>query len=395
MSTKGNILSLTMKYYLFVMRRLLIPLLAILFFSCNGNKQNTQNLSAAVADSTYNVKYALGFKADIYDDYKLVTVRDPADTTHVLQKYVLVDKQSELPINLPDGIVIRTPLESVVTYSTIHAATLQEIGQIQTIKGVCEPQYIDIDYIKEGVTNGTIANLGQAANPIVEKIVDLDPEAIWATPIEGYTYGVVTKTNIPIIETPDYLETNPLGRAEWIRFYSLFYNNEAHVDSLFDQTEKNYNKIKNQLASVNHRPTVFLDLMYGNVWHTSGGKSFIANMLSDAGASYVWSNVDSKIKATPLSFEEVLEKTGDAEFWLIKYHSPNDLTYTTLADEYKPYSYFDAYKKRNIYQCNTTVKAYYEDLPIHPDYILNDFAYIFHPEAFPNYTLRYYSRMKE
>lgn len=173
-----------------------------------------------------------------------------------------------------------------------------------------------------------------------------------------------------------------------------FFDRESQVDSLFNVTVNNYNSIKDKLASVSDKPSVFIDLMYGNVWYISGGGSFISKMLSDAGATYVWSDND-EVAATPLAFEEILDKAGDAQFWLIKYNHPNDMTYTSLEKEYKPYSYFSAFKNRNIYGCNVSIKSYYEDLPIHPDYILHDFAYIFHPDLFPDYTPRYYSKMKE
>lgn len=376
------------------MRHSLILLFAsLLLASCSGNKKTVELVDNPV-DTVYTVKYAKGFRVKKYAEYTQVTVVDPWDSTRILQRYILVDKTKDLPANLPEGTVIRTPLSSIVAYSTIHCATLNEIGALATVKGVCEPRYIDIDYIQEGIKNGTIADLGQAANPVIEKIVDADPEAIFATPIQGRTYGSVDKAGIPIIETPDYMEPLPLGRAEWIRFYSLFFNKESEVDSLFNITVNNYNVIKDKLATVTEKPTVFIDLMYGNVWYTSGGDSFISKMLSDAGATYIWHD-NNMVASTPLAFEQVLDKAGEAQYWVIKYNQPNDLTYTSLEKEYKPYSYFSAFKNRNIFGCNAGKKSYYEDLPIHPDYILEDFAYIFHPHLFPDYTPRYYSKMAE
>lgn len=369
--------------------------LLLVFVSCSNNQQGNNNSTDIQSENqAYEVMYAKGFTVSIHNDYKEVIVRDPWDTTKTLQRYILVDKNRQLPDNLPQGTVIRTPLSNVVAYSTIHCATLDEIEVLSTVKGVCEPQYIDIEYISKGVQNGSIANLGQASNPDIEKIVEVSPEAIWATPIQGRTYGSVDKTGIPIVETPDYMEATPLGRAEWIRFYSLFYNNETYVDSLFNTTINNYNAIKEKVAHVSNRPTVFLDLMYRGVWYTSGGNSFISKMLSDAGATYIW-HQDGKGTSTPLAFEQVLDEAENAELWLIKYNKPHDLTYTELEKEYKPYSYFGAYKNRNIYECNTSNKNYYEDLPIHPDYILQDFAYIFHPDIFPDYIPKYYNKMKE
>lgn len=373
----------------------IILLLSVLFLgACSGNKTGNGEHVHESADTAYTVQYAKGFQVKLYNDYKVVTVVDPWDSAKILQRYILVDKGKSLPTNLPQGTLIRTPLDQVVVYSTIHCATLNEIGKISTVKGVCEPRYVDIDYIQDGIKNGTIADLGQAANPVIEKIVDISPEAILATPIQGRTYGSVDKTGIPIIETPDYMEPLPLGRAEWIRFYSLFFSTEEKTDSLFDITVSNYNSIKEKVSRTKERPTVFIDLMYGKVWYTSGGESFISRMLGDAGATYAWHN-NGKVESTPLAFEQVLEHAGDTEYWLIKYNNTSDLTYTGLAKEYKPYTYFSAYKNRKIYECNTGKTSYYEDLPIHPDYILQDFASVFHPELFPDYKPKYYRKMKE
>jgi len=362
--------------------------------SCSGKKEQNNNNPNLSDRTDYTVKYAKGFSVDIFEDYKAITVHDPWDTTKILQKYILVDKNKNIPKNLPKGMIIRTPLTEVVAYSTIHSATLDEIDAIRSVVGVCESRFINIPHITEGVKNGTIADLGEAIKPNIEKIIDISPEAIFVSPLQGLNYGGVEKTGVPVIETPDYMEPTALGRAEWIRFYSLFYNNESYVDSLFNITVENYNKIKEKTASVKNRPSVFLDLMFGGTWYISGGNSFISKMMEDAGATYVWHN-DGRDQSTPLPFEEILDKAGDADFWLIKYFNSSTLTYSLLEKEYKPYSYFNAFKKRNIYECNTSDRNYYEDLPIHPDYILQDFAYIFHPELFPNYTPKYYTKMKE
>lgn len=373
-----------------------IFLLIVTAYSCDGNKNQSAVVGQATAqDSVYSVKYAKGFKVNIYPEFKEVSVVDPWDSTKILQTYILVHKNKPLPEKLPKGILIRTPLEKVAVYSTIHSTTLNEIGAIETVAGVCEPQYINIDYVQNGIQNGSITNLGLASNPDVEKIIDIDPEVIFATPIQGLTYGSVAKTGIPIVETPDYMEILPLGRAEWIRFYSLFYENESKVDSLFQITEANYNSIKEKTSRVTNRPTVFTDLMYGSSWYTAGGDSFVSNMFADAGGAYVWKDEYTN-GSRPLPFEQVLEKAEDAQFWLIKYNNPSvDLTYKGLQNEFKPYSYFSAFKDKNVYECNTAKIDYYEILPIHPDFILQDFAYIFHPDLFSGYEPRYYQKMKD
>jgi len=372
-----------------------VILLSLIFlWSCSGNKQPAKDINETANHTLYSIKYAKGFSVNISDEYKEITVRNPWDTTKILKKYILVDKNKELPDNLPEGTVIRTPLSKVATFSTIHTSTLNEINVLNSIIGVCEPRFINIPYIKDGVNKGTITDLGEASKPDIEKIIEISPEAMFISPLQGMGFGGAEKTGVPIIETPDYMEHTALGRAEWIRFYSLFYDNESYVDSLFSITVENYNRIKEKSNSATNRPTVFLDLMYNGTWYISGGNSFISKMLQDAGAKYIWHD-DGRDQSTPLPFEQVLDKAGEADFWLVKYFNDAPFTYTSLAKEYKPYTYFKAYKERNIYECNTQQRDYFGILPIHPDYILQDFASIFHPELFPDYRPQFYFRMKE
>ncbi|WP_108821929.1 ABC transporter substrate-binding protein [Dysgonomonas sp. Marseille-P4361] len=375
-----------------IIRTILFFTIILILTGCSNSQPVRQ--SSAPLHSEYTIHYAKGFTVEKFDSYTKVSVRNPWDTTRMLQTYILVDKQAELPKDLPKGTIVRTPLKSVATYSTIHCSTLNELHQINIIKGVCEPQYIKIDFIQQGVKNGNIENLGMASKPDTEKIIMLSPDAIMATPIQGWTYGSIEKTGIPIIETIDYTEPHPLGRAEWIRFYSLFTDTEQLADSLFQITEKNYNTIKEIVSKAKNRPTVLLDLRYQGKWNAPGGQSFMAKMLADAGASYPWADDRSAINM-PLNFETVLDKAGDSDIWLVKYNWPVDMTYTTLKNEYTPYSNFKAFKTKNVYACNTGYSSYYEDLPIHPDYILKDIAYVFHPELFQDYTPKYYKKVKD
>lgn len=361
----------------------------ILLAGCN-NRQPAKEGNQP--HSEYTVHYAKGFTVKKYEDYTSVSVRDPWDTTRMLQTYILVDKNKTIPANLPKGTIVKVPLSRVATYSTIHCSTLNELGLKEMIKGVCEPEYIKLEGIQQGVKDGTIVNLGMASKPDVEQIIMLNPDAILATPIQGWTYGNIEKSGIPILETIDYTESHPLGRAEWIRFYSLFTDTEQLADSLFAITEKNYKEVKEIVAKAAKKPSVLTDIRFQGKWNMPGGKSFMANMLADAGASYIWKD-DASSTYMPLSFETVLDKAGEADTWIIKYNCPKDMTYESLKKEYKPYSYFKAFKEKNIYGCNTAYSTYYEDLPIHPDYILRDLAYVFQPDLFPDYTPRYYKKI--
>lgn len=369
-------------YYIFIS-------IILLLAGCNNRKPAGEDNQLL---EEYTIHYAKGFQVKKHSGYTEVSVINPWDSTQLLQKYILVDRTKDLPADLPKGTIVRVPLQTVVVYNTIHCSTLDELQSDKIIKGVCEPEYIKVQAVLDGIKNGSVEVMGKASDPDIEKIIMLSPDAILASPISGQTYGNITKTRIPIVETPDYTEPHPLGRAEWIRFYSLFVGKEQLADSLYDITVKKYNEIKELVANRENSPSVLTDTRYMGAWNMPGGKSYMANMLRDAGARYPWSD-DNSATFLPLSFEAVLDKAGSADIWLIRYYADADMTYNSLAKEYKPYSYFDAFKKQNIWGCNTMYSTYYEDLPIHPEYILKDFATIFHPDLFPGYVPKYYKKI--
>jgi iron complex transport system substrate-binding protein len=375
-----------MKKFLFV-----FPFVCSLLLLACRQKDGIANQTGADSPSS-SVHYADGFRIETHETYTLVTVRDPWNPGKVLQSYVLVPKAASLPDSLPKGVLVRTPLERTVSYGSVQCSFFAELDALSTLVGVCEPQYIHIPFVQEGVRTGSIANLGEAANPDIEKILLIEPDALFTTPIGGFSYGKVAQSGIPLIECTDYMEASPLGRAEWIRFFALFFDKKALADSLFRETAGNYLRLQELASTVNARPSIMAETVYNGIWYVPGGKSYVAHLFRDAGADYLWKE-DGSAGSLGLSFETVLEKAEDADYWLIKYNSPNDLTYEELARSNSGYTFFEAYRKRRIYACNTGKVPYYEELPIHPDYVLKDMVWIFHPELLPGYQSVYYFRL--
>lgn len=365
--------------------------LVVLLASCRQNNQSLSKEPATVQE--YQVYYATGYTVNRTSDYTEIKIRDPWDTTRYLQRYVLVGKDKALPVRLPEGILIRTPLQRVVVATSVHCGVLELLGVRDLLVGVCESRYIDLDFVKQGVANGKIVDIGEAGAPDVERLIELAPDAMITSPLSNAPYGRVEKTGIPQIKCVDYMEPTPLGRAEWIRFQALFFGKEESADSLFWQTVKAYEEIKALTQQVKERPSVVTEKKYGAVWYLPGGKSYMAHFLEDAGAT-VGKEIDQQVGSVGWPFETVFEKYGDADFWLIKCNRPRDMSYEDLKKEYAPYSKFAAYKNRRIYTCNTAEVSYYEEVPVHPDYLLKDLVAIFHPELLPEHQLRYYKAME-
>ena len=366
----------------------------VLLLSACGGGSKTSSLQAE--GDTVRMKYSSLLQIVKHADYTVVTIRNPWDTLKVLHTYLLADREKPLPEHLPEGTVVRTPLQKSVIYSSVHCSLWSELDELKGIGGVCGLEYIKLPQIQEGCRNGSIVNVGNSMNPDIERIIDLRPDAILLSPFENSGgYGRVGKLNIPIIECADYMETSALGRAEWMRLYGLLLGKEAQADSLFAGIEKEYLTLTQQVKSQNlKRPTVISEMKNSSAWYIPGGNSTMGRLYQDAGADYVFAYL-SNSGSVPLAFETVFDRGGNADIWLIKYNQPQDKTYSELERDYAPYARFKAFQDRKVYGCNTHHVPFYEESPFHPELLLKDLIKIFHPELLPDYDLKYFSNLAE
>lgn len=366
----------------------------VLLLSACGGGSKTSSLQAE--GDTVRMKYSSLLQIVKHADYTVVTIRNPWDTLKVLHTYLLADREKPLPEHLPEGTVVRTPLQKSVIYSSVHCSLWSELDELKGIGGVCGLEYIKLPQIQEGCRNGSIVNVGNSMNPDIERIIDLRPDAILLSPFENSGgYGRVGKLNIPIIECADYMETSALGRAEWMRLYGLLLGKEAQADSLFAGIEKEYLTLTQQVKSQNlKRPTVISEMKNSSAWYIPGGNSTMGRLYQDAGADYVFAYL-SNSGSVPLAFETVFDRGGYADIWLIKYNQPQDKTYSELERDYAPYARFKAFQDRKVYGCNTNHVPFYEESPFHPELLLKDLIKIFHPELLPDYDLKYFSNLAE
>lgn len=367
----------------------LFLLLLLLCVGCKTKDRSQSDKSGA----TVAMRYTEQIQIDSCEGYWSVRVRNPWDTAKILHTYILVEQGRELPDNLPSGTLVRTPLRKSLIYSSVHCSLLVELDALDCIGGVCDLQYIYHPAVRTRCAEGRIVDAGNAMSPDLEKVIDLHPDAVLLSPFENSGgYGRIEKLGIPIIECADYMETSPLGRAEWMRFFGLLFGRKQQADSLFAEVEKRYASLKSLVDTVSVRPTVLSELRNGSAWYTPGGHSTIGRLYADAGAAYVWAD-DTRSGSVPLSFETVFDRGRNADFWLFKYNETVDKTLSSLRAEYAPYAGFRAFQTGRVFACNTGKVPFYEETPFRPDWLLKDLILVFHPECLPGETARYFKQL--
>ena len=366
-----------------------IVLVALSLLSCGGRMDRLFGSGDSI-----DFKYATLPSIVEYDGFTVVTIDNPWKDGKALHSYVLVPKDAKLPVHLPKGTVIRTPLQKAVVFTTVHCSLLMDLGCQDKIAGVADLKYIKIPWIQQQVKAGKILDCGDGMSPLVEKIIDLHPDAIFLSPFENSGgYGRLEEIEIPLVECAEYMEVSPLARAEWMRFYGLLFGCQERADKLFAEVDKNYNDLKKLAAKAGQGRSLMVDKQVGSVWYVPGGRSTIGQMIMDAGGRYPWAE-DEHSGSLSLPFEKVLEETYDTEVWMFRYDGEKPMTKEMLLAEHAGYDMFKAFQAGEVYGCNVRTTRFYEESPFRPDWLLGDFIQIVHPGIKGVKPLRYYKKLQ-
>ena len=378
------------------MKKLLFVCLSITFalFSCENYSNGTKQVSDVETGNL--MKYTsyidvVGYKSGYY-----VNISNPWNSNSLGDFYLYPDSL-ELPTELKNKAVIRTPVQSVIAYSSTQWSVFLEIGEISRVKGILESNYTDNLEIKRLLAEKKIEDVGIETSLKTEIVINLKPDVILYTP-----YSTVPKTEIGeltgavMFPFADYLENHPLGRAEWLKMIGFLTCREKDTEKWFDDIVTRYESLKKLCQNVGKRPTVFSDLPFEGQWYFPGGSSYIAQIFHDAGADYIWQDNNSTA-SLPVDAETVLSKARDADFWRVMNSTDHKFTYKGLAAENELYTCFKAYKDRHIIVCDIRKSGYFEKSEYEPDLLLKDFVLAFHPEVLENevYTPKYFYVLKD
>lgn len=393
---------------------------ALLMAACQGGKtaaadaEDGDTLEMKYAKLLTIVKHGDGEEnsdeaEDIDYQYAEAIIANPWKAGTMLHRYILIPKGEEgdktvamLARRHSTGArcttdTVRTPLESNLVFTAPHCQLLTELGCQNAITGVCDKDYINIPDIKsraqaDAKVAHPIMDCGSSMQPDIERIIALHPEALLISPFENSGgYGKLDKLRIPVIETADYMETSPLGRAEWIKLYGLLLGS-SKADSLFSAIEKEYLQLKAEAAKLPLGLSILTERKTGNVWYVPGGKSTMGILLRDAHARYIFAD-DTHSGSLSMSPEQIIAKGNQVDVWAFKYFGGNALTKQNLLAEYQGYQALKAFQTGTVYETDTSCEPYFELTSFHPEILLREFIILSHPEAGDKFgKLRFYKK---
>ena len=365
----------------------------IVLISCNEKSGNKTNDRSA---GEYQIKLAKRLEIDKGSEYTRVTIMNPwQGADNVNMTYFLVKRGSELPAGIDIRKVIEVPVEKIVCMSTTHVAMIAALGEENSIAGMSGTGFIYSAVLNSRAKAGLIADVGYEANLNKEMILKIMPDItmIYGVGSESSGYvGKIEELGIQVIYNADYLETDPLGKAEWIKLFGALYCRENEADSIFNAEVKAYNNLKSYVAEKNiTKPRVLLGLPFRDTWFISPGNSFVSSLISDAGGEYIWKDTESSV-SMPVGLENVYLKALNADYWL---NIGTVKTKNEIPAVDKRLSDLPCFRNGKLYNNNNRVTEaggndFWESGTVYPHLILKDIAAILHPDLFPGNKLFFY-----
>lgn len=343
--------------------------------------------------------YAQNFSIAEYPNYTLLTVRNAYRNSSREFQYALVSKETSIPDDVPsDATILRTPIENVALMETVYIGYLDAINQLDSIRAAATANYISHPAVTARVDSGDIQKIQSGQKLNIERLLLLQPDLIFTTSLGEGAFEhspQLKRAGLSVVLTADYMERQPLARAEWVKFIAEFYDAGEAAEVYFEKVKSSYMSLIETTAKAEKKPTVFCGAPYSGVWHVPGGDSFFARFIEDAGASYLWSD-DSSQGGIPLDTERVFLKAANADFWVNPSHY-RSLKALFGADP--RFSKFGAAQTGQVYNNTKQVGAnggnnVWERGIIHPDEVLADLIHIFHPELLPGHELIYYEQLE-
>lgn len=374
-----------------MVRILSLMMPAVLLWNCQSRQKE------ATGPYTSETQYAEGFSIRKENEAVWVTVNYPYQGATSGYEYLLVPKGGEVPPHSSHVQVIETPIDRIVCTSTTHLPHLDYLGLSDKLVGFPTTDYVCSEKIRRHIDAGKVQELGIDKGMNIELLYSLHPDLVM-----GYTMSAdlgqlkkIQELKIPVVINAEYLEKTPLGRAEWIKFTALFFDRAKEADSVFRQIEADYLATKMLTERLSTRPTVLSGIVYGDAWFMPGGKNYAAQLLSDAGCSYLWAN-DGSHGYLELSFESVYQKAKDADYW-IGVGSFNSLAEMSAAEH--RYGLFKPHQQKSVYTYNARMGAkggneFLELGYLRPDLILKDLVKISHPDLLADHQLYFHKRLE-
>ncbi len=346
----------------------------------------------------YGSSFAKGFEFLNYSDHQEIIVINPWQKAKGESfSYILTSNPELLHDSIRTKTIIKTPVERVIVFSSTHVGFISALGKSSGIVGVSGKDFISDPVVRSSLEKKECLDIGFAPNIDFESILILRPDLVFLYGLDPSVAGLVKRleeTGIKSVLVSEFLEEHPLGKAEWIRFFSAFFTCETLGDSIYTEVRRNYLTLKDSVTGIDEKPSVLVGLPWKDTWYMAGGRSFTAKFIEDAGGQYLWAD-NLATDFIPLDLESVFQKSVKADIWI---NTGNAESRSGILSVDPRFQYIPAFQKGALFNNNLRLNStggndFWESGTVRPDRILRDLVLIFHPDKSGNRDFYYYRKL--
>jgi iron complex transport system substrate-binding protein len=364
----------------------------VLVLSCQSPEKNT-----TPSDPSYReIKLSNASAFSIQKKGQSFRVRTfhPEHPDQLIQE-IIVGEDSDQSTN---SLQFTKPISRVAILSTTYLEYIRSLHEASSISCASNVDLIYSPEIRERIAKGQIVDLGNEDSFNMERLIDAKVDLVFYYDFGPGTSAMISRLenmDIRVVRVFEYLEKDPLGKAEWIKFFGALYNKMDEAERIFDTIRDEYIKLKALTNKKNAGKTVFTGLPWKGEWHQPGGASFQASYFRDAGADYLWKQ-DSSVSGILMDREVIFDKALDADIWI---HPNNAIKLNDIFLSDKRFEQFKSFRNGEVYNNNKRINDhmgndYWESGLLHPHLILKDLISIFQPEILPDHELYYYQKLE-
>lgn len=345
----------------------------------------------------YTPEYASGFeiKGAEGKESVIITVRNPWQGADSVTTQLFIARNGESVPDGFDGQVVHGDAKRIVVMSSTHIAMLDAVDATDRIVGVSLIDYICNPRIQGG--RDSIGDIGYEGNVNYELLMSLEPDLVLIYGLNGANpmEGKLSELGMPYMYVGDYLEEDPLGKAEWLVALSEIVGRREAGARIFAGIPQRYNELKKKVADAREAaPKVMVNTPYGDSWHVPSTQSYAVRLITDAGGDYIYGK-NTGNSSVPIDLEEAYRLVSEADVWI------NVGTAASLDDVKGMCPKFTdtpCFTDGMVFNNNLRTNAsggndYFESGVVHPDIVLRDLVRIFHPDLV-NEDFVYYQQLK-
>jgi len=365
--------------------------------SAQKQQSKPQKTKAVSFSGQVHAKYAKGFRITYHKNYKLLEVLNPSQKKVDTLRYALIPRDLLDKVSVPDTRKIPIPIKSMIATSTTHVALTEMLDATDILKGVVGAKYVYSPKVRGMLKKGKISSfpMGQFNKEVA---LNMQPDIVMVSGGQASqfdNYRVLMDAGINVLVNADWLETTPLGKAEWVKVMGALLNKEKAANKDFSAVAQRYNDLKTSVDGLHARPLLIANMPYKGAWFVPGGDSYNATFFKDAGAHYPWSD-SHQTGGMRKDFEVVYQEGLKADVWI----NPGAAkTKEGLLAKDSRFKDFKPFKTDEIYNNNRRMSPtggndFWESGVVHPDRILADLVKIFHPDIVADHQFYYYRKVR-